>query len=237
MISIPCSDNVFKSLRERTGPGPWFLEMLRLENIFLRLGNNPLFRNLSVSVPAGGRLLVRGRSGSGKSSLLRLLLGFGRPDQGRVVVMDRVLGLDNVWALRRHMAYVSQDMELGRGRVGDFYREAFAFRANRGMGFRLEETVHLLETFDLDKKVLDQPLEKLSGGERQRVAIILTLLLHRDIYLLDEVTSALDQPLKERVARYFEQEVKATLVVVSHDPVWDVKKFQTLDLEKHGSRA
>ncbi|MFO7997969.1 MAG: ABC transporter ATP-binding protein [Bacteroidales bacterium] len=204
--------------------------MIQLKHVSLFFGSRPLFRDLSLEVPAGGRLLIRGASGSGKTSLLRLILGFRRPDSGEVILDDTPLNVRTVWEMRRRMAYVSQEVELGRGSVEAFFREAFSFRGNRDLVYEKQDAVTLLEEFGLDASTLGAELETLSGGERQRIAIIMTLLLKRDIYLLDEITSALDQELKTRISAYFSRLKKVTLVVASHDKVWHGQGFQTIDL-------
>ncbi len=204
--------------------------MIELQEIYLRYNKHYLFENLNVMVPAGGNLLITGNSGAGKTSILRLFLGLIQPQQGMVIIDRQPLSRDNVWVLRGMMAYVSQDMSLGQGRVEDFIREIFRFRRNRILKYDRAETVSLLQHFDLDDEMLAGQLEDLSGGELQRVAIITALLLKRPIYLLDEITSALDQKMKERVVQYFLKIKNTTLVVVSHDSVWHRQDFQTLQL-------
>lgn len=194
--------------------------MIELRNIFLRYNAHYLFRDLSVMLPAGGNLLISGDSGAGKTSILRLILGLVQPERGSVVVDGRVLDKDSVWMLRGMMAYVSQEMSLGQGRVEDFIKDVFSFRRNRKLYYDRSEATGLLQHFGLGDAMLSGRLEELSGGELQRVAIITALLLKRPIYLLDEITSALDRRMKERVAEYFAQLDNTTLVVVSHDSVW-----------------
>lgn len=211
--------------------------MIQLQDISLRLDGRNLFDRLSVEVAAGGRLMILGASGTGKTTLLRMLLGFVLPDSGSVRIAGEELGLENVWRLRRQMAYVSQEMQIGRGRVEAFIREIFNYRSNRDKSYPREKALELLDDFQLGRHTLDKRLEDLSGGELQRLAIIVTLLLDRPVYLLDEVTSALDQPLKEMIASYFTGLKDKTLIVSSHDSVWHSQGFQTLDLNKHGSRS
>ncbi len=206
--------------------------MLELKDINLHFGSQPLLKDLSVKVPSGGRLLIEGESGTGKSTILRLILGLVRPDSGTVCIEGEVLNHRNVWAMRRKMAYVSQDMQLGRGRVEAFIREIFSFKQNQDLSYSREKAVELLEHFGLPESTLEADLENLSGGELQRVAIIITLLLQRKIYLLDEITSALDQNLKSLMVEHFTGLEHATLVVVSHDPLWHEQGFQTIKLSR-----
>ena len=73
----------------------------------------------------------------------------------------------------------------------------------------------------LEDDILDKNFQELSGGEKQRIGILIALLLNRDIYLLDEVTSALDVNLKKTVADYFLARENWTLLVISHDREWE----------------
>lgn len=204
--------------------------MVELRNISVRFGNKQVLRDLSFRVPDGGRLLISGDSGKGKTTIFRTILGFRVADAGDVFIGGLQMNSHNIWKLRQKMAYVSQDMELGRGRVSDFIREAFSFRSNRHLSFHLEVAISLFHQFDLDKEIFQEDLEDLSGGEKQRVAIIMTLMLKRNIYLLDEVTSALDQSMKTRIAEYFLSLQGVTLLVISHDEVWHGHEFEEIHL-------
>ena len=210
-------------------------KMIKLENVSLTFDGRQLFDRLSMEVPAGGRLLIRGESGSGKTTLLRMLLGFVLPDQGKVFVNGEELRVNNIWRLRRKMAYVSQEMQIGNGRVESFIREIFRFRNNRGIKYQKDKVITLLDDFQLGTGTLDKDLEELSGGELQRVAIIVTLLLNRQVYLLDEVTSALDQPLKEMIVNYFTNLKDKTLIISSHDKIWHDQGFPTIHVGQNGS--
>ena len=209
--------------------------MIELQNISLQLNDRSLFDDLSVEVPAGGRLIILGRSGSGKTTLLRMLLGFVIPDSGKIFIEGEELTLENVWSLRQKMAYVSQEMQIGRGKAETFIKEVFKFSNNRKISYDRSRVLSLLDDFQLDPDTLNKDLEEISGGELQRFAIIVTLLLERKIYLLDEATSALDQPLKELIVKCFSNLSGKTLIISSHDNVWHRQNYPVLNLEEHGS--
>ncbi len=211
--------------------------MIRFENISLTLNHRPLFRKLSVEVPAGGRLIISGESGSGKTTLLKMLLGFVFPDEGKVFIDKQELRLRNVWQLRQKMAYVSQEMQIGRGPVDRFVREILRFKNNRSIVYNKDKVLRLMEDFQLNGNTIGKNLDDLSGGELQRVAIIVTLLLDRPIYLLDEVTSALDQSLKEMIVQYFAGLKDKTLIISSHDKIWHDQGFPILNIGKNGSSS
>jgi putative ABC transport system ATP-binding protein len=204
--------------------------MVELQNIYLRYDSKLLFENLNLTVPKGGKLLISGESGSGKTSILRLILGLERPEKGFVRIDGQTMDSSNVWSLRGKMACVSQDLSLGQGVVEGFIKEVLRFRRNRELHYDRVKTETLMKQFGLRSDMLQKRLEDLSGGELQRVAIITALLLHRPIYLLDEITSALDQHMKERLVEFFLSLNDTTLVIVSHDNVWHQQGIQTVQL-------
>jgi ABC-type iron transport system FetAB ATPase subunit len=93
----------------------------------------------------------------------------------------------------------------------------FQYRVNRPFRKNLDWTPGLFERFMLSRDLMNQPVAELSGGEKQRVALISSVLLNRRIFLLDEVTSALDPAAKAAVMEYFLPRADLTVISVSHD--------------------
>lgn len=205
--------------------------MVQLQDIALSLGNKQLFTGFNLRAEPGEKLLVRGPSGSGKTTLLRMILGFVRPDAGRILIDEEEMKEDNVWTLRRRMAYVSQGLQIGSGRVDHFIREILAYRRNRHLSYDEEQVLSYFERFRLERDKLQQSLSALSGGERQRIALIVALLLDRELYLLDEVTSGLDDALREIVIDHLSSLTDKTVIVVSHDQDWQTEAFRSVRLD------
>ena len=203
--------------------------MVELNNIKLGFNGSLLFDGLSLKVPEGGSLIIKGDSGTGKTTILRLMLGLVRPQEGKVIIDGDVLDRNNIWTKRSVMAYVSQDLSLGQAKVFEFIEEVFTYRQNRHLYLDRKEATDLTALFGLSSSILEASLDDISGGELQRVAIITSLLLKRKIYLLDEITSALDDNLKEAVANHFFN-LNATLVIVSHDSVWQGQDIPNIEL-------
>jgi putative ABC transport system ATP-binding protein len=114
---------------------------------------------------------------------------------------------------------VSQDLDIYEGSVNEFIEEVFSYSFNEG---KLDRTKlrRLLLYLGFENDVLTMNFEDLSGGEKQRIGIIMSVLIGKDIYLLDEITSSLDATLKEKVANYFLEHKDWTLLIISHDDVW-----------------
>ncbi len=205
--------------------------MIQLENIHLLFGSQVVFTHFSLHVANGEKVLIRGPSGSGKSTLLHLVLGFQRPDRGTVCIDGEPLRAETIWALRQRMAFVPQDIPAGEEKVEALFETVFGYTANRHLAYRRQAIAERFERLGLAAGKLDQPMKALSGGEKQRVGLILALSLQRDIYLFDEITSALDDALQEQVLAEVEA-LEATVLLASHQPVWE-GRYRTIKLPQH----
>ena len=192
--------------------------MFRLEHLTKQFSDQFVLEDFSFDIQEGEKIIVSGRSGIGKTTLFRLLLGFEQPDSGKIYFENELLTEITVWNLRRRVAYVSQDLNIGRGNLQTFFNETLSLKANvEQKSNSLGELEELLNAFELPDTLLQKNIEELSGGEKQRVAIINALLLKRNIFFLDEITSALDKSLKAKVLDYFLLNPAFTVLSISHD--------------------
>lgn len=206
-------------------------EIIRYENVGIYFGNKKVLSNFSLCIPKGKKVLMKGRSGTGKSTLFKILLGFEKLSEGSVHYRGRPLSPQVAWQVRKEVAYVSQDTDLGEGPVKDLLEEVRAYRPNREK-MNPEKLNMLINEFELEKDILEKNFENLSGGEKQRIGILIALLLERDIFLLDEATSALDSGLKKKVADYFLNQKDWTLFVISHDREWEREEVEIVEIGK-----
>lgn len=168
----------------------------------------------------GGVTALFGRSGSGKTSIVRIIAGLTRPDHGHVSLDDTVLADSNrqifVPRHRRRFGYVFQEARLFPHlsvRQNLNYGRWFAPKSERGESF--DGVVDLLGISAL----LDRRPAKLSGGEKQRVAIGRALLSSPRLLLMDEPLAALDEARKAEIVPYLERlrdETKIPIIYVSH---------------------
>lgn len=189
---------------------------VQLENITVRFNAKTVLNQFSLRVQPGEKVTLTGRSGVGKSTVLRCILGFIVPDEGAVYIHDERLNKDTVWKLRRRIAYVAQEPLLGGGTVDAVLKRPFSYKANANLRANLSRIPELFDRLLLDQRLLAEDVNKLSGGEKQRVALLSALLLDRRIFLLDEVTSALDQESKDAVEDFFRSANELTVLSVSH---------------------
>ena len=194
--------------------------MIEFQRIGLTFDDKQVFRDFSLQVATGEKVLIAGKSGVGKTTLLRLILGWVRPDSGKIFVDGDPINAENIWNIRRRTAYIAQGLEIGRGPVQQLIDRIFSFHANHHLDRDPERTHEILHSLELQSTILTEPYERLSGGEKQRIAILISLLLSRTCFLLDEATAALDGELKEKVVELFMSRPDTTVLAVSHDPAW-----------------
>ncbi|RNI14366.1 ATP-binding cassette domain-containing protein [Methanohalophilus sp. RSK] len=188
-----------------------------------------VLENFNLTIKEGEKVLIRGKSGTGKSTLFLCLLGLMRPSGGDVYFDNLPVNGNSVSVVRTKVAYVPQDVDVGRDSVNEFFDTIFTYNA---VGFTpsFEKIQRLLEWFELDDSILKKEFKSLSGGEKQRIVLILSLLLERNVFLLDEPTSSLDSSLKSKVVDYFANDPSLTVVVISHDPQWEREGLRVVDI-------
>ena len=193
--------------------------MIKFENISLIIHRQTLFSGASLQIGTGGKVVIKGPSGSGKSSLLKCAVGAFPIAEGSVRIDQWVLSADTVAAIRSRIAFIGQEPVLGADTVREALLLPFHFKAHSGNKPTDERISRLMERLRLPGTILEKPCKRISGGEKQRIAILRALLLNKSIFLADEVTSALDPESKAAVMNeLFRPEI--TLLSVSHDPEW-----------------
>jgi len=195
--------------------------LVSFRNVSYRLGRQDILRNLSFDVQAGETLVLLGRSGSGKTTVLKLVNGLLLPSEGEVLVEGRPTTAWNSIRLKRRIGYVIQE-------AGLFPHLTVA--ANVGLVPRLESWPQQ----DIDRRVVGlltqvelPPAEfahryprELSGGQRQRVGVARALAADPPLLLFDEPFGALDPMTRMELQRQFlamRQNLGKTAIFVTHD--------------------
>ncbi|MEC7816572.1 MAG: ABC transporter ATP-binding protein [Pseudomonadota bacterium] len=184
-------------------------------------GTVSVLNDASLTVPPGETLAITGPSGSGKTSLLLLLSGLQRPDQGEILVGDQRLGDMDANALADwrsvHLGIVFQSFHLlpGLTALGNVSLPLEI----AGISSAREKARAMLDAVGLNHR-LDHYPTQLSGGEQQRVAIARSLVHQPSLLLGDEPTGNLDQKTGEKVLSLLfdlHQDTHSTLILVTHD--------------------
>ena len=194
--------------------------MISFQHITLLFDGSYVFRDLNLTINEHEKIVIDGRSGTGKTMLLYILLGFVRPEQGKIVFRGSEIHEKNIWDVRSKIAYVGQDSIIGTGQVKEAVESVFHLKANSGVRPDSSMLKDMLTYLGLNMEIMEKRIEDLSSGERQRIAITIAVLLKRNIFLLDEVTSALDRELKKKVVDFFVNLKDSTIIAVSHDSEW-----------------
>jgi putative ABC transport system ATP-binding protein len=187
--------------------------LFELDDVTMSRDGREVLRDLTASLPEGASC-VAGPSGSGKSSLLRLLNRLADPKSGRVIYRGRDVSEPDVLELRREVCLVPQLPALIVGTVADNIRYAARL-------WDLDADVpRLLDFAGLDASYAERDASRLSVGEQQRVMLARALALEPDVLLLDEPTSALDEEARGAVEATLvdlRERVDASIVLVTHD--------------------
>ncbi|HHL21692.1 MAG TPA: ABC transporter ATP-binding protein [Aliiroseovarius sp.] len=181
--------------------------------------------HLSLTVPAGQKLGLVGRSGAGKSSLVNLLLRFRDPEQGRILIDGQDISTVTQDSLRAAIGVVTQDSSLLHRSVRanvlygsrDASEEALARAARRAEAHDFIATLQDPSGRTGFTAQVGERGVKLSGGQRQRIAIARVILKDAPILVLDEATSALDSEVEGQIQRtlYAMMEGK-TVIAIAH---------------------
>ncbi|MGV1100874.1 ABC transporter ATP-binding protein [Thiovibrio sp. JS02] len=192
--------------------------MIRFEQVSIRVGDRHILRDSTFVIRDGEKVAIRGRSGSGKSTILKSMVGAVRTTGGTITVNGLPVCPENIMAIRTRIAYVGQEPVLAGESVADDLLLPFTFKAHRQSGPSAEAVRAGLDRLCLEPAIMARKSSSLSGGEKQRIVIARAMLMGKKIFLADEITSALDSESKAPVFELLLEEVGHTVVCVSHDP-------------------
>lgn len=180
----------------------------------------PVVEHLTLKIPAGKTTAIVGATGSGKSTLVKLLLRFYEIDRGQITLDGYDLKSLHLQDLRQAMGLVSQDVFLFHGTVAEniAYGSFSASREEIEQAARLAEAhgfvASLPQGYDT---IVGERGQKLSGGQRQRLAIARAILKNPPILILDEATSAVDNETEAAIQRSLEKiTCDRTTIAIAH---------------------
>jgi ATP-binding cassette, subfamily B, bacterial len=180
----------------------------------------PVLKDVSFTVAPGETVALVGPTGSGKSTLIKLLGLFIRPQKGRILLDGVPLADWSGERLRKSMAWVPQEVTLFAGSIADniAYGKPSASREEVEAAARMAEADGFIRDLpDGYESQIGEYGQKLSGGQRQRIALARALLIDPAILILDEATSAVDNETEAAIQRSLaKMKGKRTVILVAH---------------------
>jgi iron(III) transport system ATP-binding protein len=193
--------------------------MLRIKNIHLTY-DRPILRNVNLSVKRGELLGLVGKSGAGKSSLLKIMAGILAPNEGSLTWNGEEMPISSELLIPgyKNISIVNQDFKLDNYHTTEEnIRESILGYPFDKREKRIKELIKLLQL----QHVAQTKASLLSGGEKQRLAIARAIAHAPDVLLLDEPFGHLDTVLKQRLAEVIMKlkfRENLAIILVSHDP-------------------
>jgi ATP-binding cassette subfamily B protein len=200
---------------------------IRYDAVSFGYSSTPVLDGIALTIPGGSFVGLVGSTGSGKSTLVKMLLRFYAPSAGEIRLADRPLESFNIDELRRHVAWVGQEAFLFHGTIHD----NIALGSNgRETGVKVASRAAVIaaaEAAELHEFIMSLPAgydtlvgdfgSTLSGGQRQRLSIARAVLKDPAILILDEATSAVDNDTEAAIQRSIARLSRGrTVIAVAH---------------------
>jgi len=197
--------------------------MIKVEDLVKSYNSHrtPVIDHANLQVARGEMVLIIGRSGCGKTTMLNLIAGLDRPTSGRVIIDGTNIGAMSEDEMARfrlmNVGFVFQDYNL----IADLtILENVALPLKLAKNKDLKNARKLLDIFDISK-LADEKANTVSGGEAQRATIARAMANNPKVLLADEPTGNLDEENEINVMKYFkkiQQEFETTIIIATHNP-------------------
>tara|TARA_Y100001968_G_scaffold333224_1_gene394815 strand:- start:2296 stop:4074 length:1779 start_codon:yes stop_codon:yes gene_type:complete len=194
---------------------------IRIENIqFKYKDREPIFNDFNLIIPAGKTLGIVGATGSGKSTLIKLLLRLYQLNKGRIYIDDIPIENLKLEDLRKSISLVNQEFYLFQGSI----RENIAYGSENVSLDQIKKASKLSEAYDFIEElpntfdtIVGERGQKLSGGQRQRIALARAILKNAPILILDEATAAVDNETEAAIQRSLSRITNhRTTIIIAH---------------------
>lgn len=195
---------------------------IEFRNVFFQYPNTSklTLKGITFKIKENEKVAIVGTSGSGKSSILKLILGFYKPSKGTILIDGRDVTQINRKYLRSNISIVNQNIKLFNRSILSNIAYATKYTPNQ-IAEKLQK-MDIMKVFHNLPKGLDSPVgkygDRLSGGQKQIVYLLRCYFRENPIIILDEPTASIDDFHKEQVLKLINEiSKKSTLIIISHD--------------------
>lgn len=199
------------------------LEVIKIENLSKRFGDKVILDDISLNVKSGENLVVFGQSGSGKSVLLKCIIGLLTPDNGRILIKGQDvtnISQKKLNKIRKNTSFLFQGAALYDSMT---VKENLEFPLKRNVEISDEEAYEkVLNTLDLVslKEAVNKMPSELSGGMKKRIGLARAIITDPEIMFYDEPTTGLDPISSKEISELIldlQKKLKMTSIIVTHD--------------------
>lgn len=199
------------------------VDIIRIESLCKSFGDHIVLDDISLTVKKSENLVVFGRSGTGKSVLLKCIIGLLKPDKGKVFIKDQdvtQLSQKELNKLRRFTSFLFQGAALYDSMT---VKENLKFSLQRNMAISNEDAEKkIVQTLDLVSlaEAVDKMPSELSGGMKKRIGLARAIITDPEIMFYDEPTTGLDPISSKEISELIldlQKQLKMTSVIVTHD--------------------
>jgi len=190
---------------------------LEVHNIIKSFNNEHVVKDLNFALDAHKTLSILGKSGCGKTTMLKIIAGLIKPDSGSISLKSKTI--TNARPEKRNIVYLYQE-DLLFPHLNAFENIAFGLRLKKTRDPQIKEKVnHMIDSLELNGQASKMPTQ-LSGGQRQRVSFGRAIITNPSLLLLDEPFGSLDAGTRQRMQSLFKKltkEFDITSLFVTHD--------------------
>jgi ABC-type multidrug transport system fused ATPase/permease subunit len=223
LATIYDNNKYFDSLKtkqfQKTGQQRDFIRSgtIQIENLSYEKDNTPILTNFSATIPPHTLTLLMGPSGSGKSSIVKLIQGFYEPSAGSILIDGVPIHKANLAYLRSHITYIPQHPTLFQGSIIE--NIIYGTQMTQEEALRRIQQLPILYLLPQDLQAPVGKLgDRLSGGQRQIVIFLRAYLRKNPILLIDEPTAAVDPDHRELIYDMIQKLSRhSTTLVITHD--------------------
>ncbi|GAB4292484.1 MAG: hypothetical protein Kow0098_12510 [Ignavibacteriaceae bacterium] len=185
--------------------------MITINGLKKKFGKLEVLRNIDISIKSGGVTALVGPNGSGKTTIIKSILGLVKPDQGNIIIKNETINGD--CSYRKNIGYMPQ-----LARYPDNLTVNEVIKMIKDLrNVKIDVESDLVKKFGLINE-LNKPIRTLSGGTRQKLSIVIAFMFDPEILILDEPTASLD-PLSSSILKELigtEKHNGKTILLTSH---------------------